>query len=58
MPTGKRVRLATGTLYTALDRLNADGHVQLVSEECVSTSSRGLAALGRPPGMPPAETCT
>jgi DNA-binding PadR family transcriptional regulator len=30
-----RVRLATGTLYTALDRLAADGHVQLVSEETV-----------------------
>ena len=30
-----RVRLATGTLYTALDRLTADGHVQLVSEEMV-----------------------
>ena len=31
-----RVRLATGTLYTALDRLlTADGHVQLVSEETV-----------------------
>jgi DNA-binding PadR family transcriptional regulator len=30
-----RVRLATGTLYTALDRLAADGHVELVSEETV-----------------------
>ena len=30
-----RVRLATGTLYTALDRLAADGHVRLVSEETV-----------------------
>ena len=30
-----RVRLATGTLYTALDRLTADGCVQLVSEETV-----------------------
>ena len=30
-----RVRLATGTLYTALDRLTADGHVRLVSEETV-----------------------
>jgi DNA-binding PadR family transcriptional regulator len=29
------VRLATGTLYTALDRLAADGHVQLVGEETV-----------------------
>jgi PadR family transcriptional regulator len=31
-----RVRLATGTLYTALDRLTADGHVELVSEETVA----------------------
>jgi len=31
-----RVKLATGTLYTALDRLAADGHVQLVSEETVA----------------------
>ena len=30
-----RVRLATGTLYTALDRLTADGYVELVSEETV-----------------------
>ena len=33
--SGGRVRLATGTLYTALDRLTAEGHVQLVSEETV-----------------------
>jgi PadR family transcriptional regulator, regulatory protein PadR len=31
----RRVRLATGTLYTALDRLTADGHIELVSEETV-----------------------
>jgi PadR family transcriptional regulator PadR len=31
-----RVRLATGTLYTALDRLTADGYVRLVSEETVA----------------------
>jgi DNA-binding PadR family transcriptional regulator len=31
-----RVRLATGTLYTALDRLTADGCVRLVSEELVA----------------------
>lgn len=30
-----RVRLATGTLYTALDRLTTDGHVRLVGEETV-----------------------
>jgi PadR family transcriptional regulator, regulatory protein PadR len=34
--SGGRVRLATGTLYTALDRLTADGYVQLVSEETVA----------------------
>jgi PadR family transcriptional regulator, regulatory protein PadR len=33
--SGGRMRLATGTFYTALDRLTADGHVQLVSEETV-----------------------
>src|ERR1700756_5155339 len=33
--SGGRVRLATGTLYTALDRLPADGYVELVSEETV-----------------------
>jgi len=31
-----RVRLATGTLYTALDRLTAEGCVRLVSEELVA----------------------
>jgi DNA-binding PadR family transcriptional regulator len=31
--SGGRVRLATGTLYTALDRLTAEGHVELVSED-------------------------
>ena len=31
-----RVRLATGTLYTALDRLSAEGYVRLVSEETVA----------------------
>jgi PadR family transcriptional regulator, regulatory protein PadR len=31
-----RVRLATGTLYTALDRLTAEGFVRLVSEQMVA----------------------
>jgi DNA-binding PadR family transcriptional regulator len=31
-----RVRLATGTLYTALDRLTAEGYVRLVREELVA----------------------
>ena len=34
--SGGRVRLATGTLYTALDRLTADGQVELVREETVA----------------------
>ena len=34
--SGGRVRLATGTLYTALDRLTDEGHVRLVSEEIVA----------------------
>jgi PadR family transcriptional regulator, regulatory protein PadR len=40
-----RVRLATGTLYTALDRLAADGHVQLVSEETVGGRLRRTYGL-------------
>jgi PadR family transcriptional regulator, regulatory protein PadR len=51
--SGGRVRLATGTLYTALDRLTAEGHVRLVSEETVAgrirrsygLTDRGSAAL-------------
>jgi PadR family transcriptional regulator PadR len=35
-----RVRLATGTLYTALDRLAAEGYVQLVGEEIVNGRAR------------------
>lgn len=44
-----RVRLATGTLYTALDRLAAAGYVRLVSEEIVSGRTRrsyGLTDAG------------
>ena len=44
-----RVHLATGTLYTALDRLAADGHVRLVSDEVVSGRPRrsyGLTDTG------------
>jgi PadR family transcriptional regulator len=40
-----RVRLATGTLYTALDRLAADGHVHLVSEETVAGRVRRTYGL-------------
>ena len=34
------VRLATGTLYTALDRLTAEGYVRLVREEIVNGRAR------------------
>ena len=43
--SGGRVRLATGTLYTALDRLTAEGHVELVSEELVSGRVRRTYGL-------------
>lgn len=38
--SGNRVRLATGTLYTALDRLAAEGYVRLVREEIVNGRAR------------------
>ncbi len=44
-----RVRLATGTLYTALDRLAAEGRVELVSEKVVGGRVRrsyGLTDAG------------
>ncbi len=43
------MRLATGTLYTALDRLTAEGQVELVSEETVAGRVRrtyGLTGSG------------
>jgi DNA-binding PadR family transcriptional regulator len=40
-----RVKLATGTLYTALDRLTAEGHVELVSEENVGGRVRRTYGL-------------
>jgi PadR family transcriptional regulator, regulatory protein PadR len=43
------VRLATGTLYTALDRLTAEGYVELVSEEIVNGRARRSYGL-TPPG--------
>jgi PadR family transcriptional regulator PadR len=46
---GGRVRLATGTLYTALDRLAAEGHVELVREEIVNGRARRSYGL-TPPG--------
>ena len=44
-----RVRLATGTLYTALDRLTAEGLVELVREEIVNGRARRSYGL-TPPG--------
>jgi DNA-binding PadR family transcriptional regulator len=47
--SGGRVRLATGTLYTALDRLTAEGYVELVREEIVHGRARrsyGLTPSG------------
>jgi PadR family transcriptional regulator, regulatory protein PadR len=43
-----RVRLATGTLYTALDRLAAEGHVELVREDIVN--GRVRRSYGLTPG--------
>ena len=43
--SGGRVRLATGTLYTALDRLTEDGYVRLVSEEVVAGRIRRTYGL-------------
>src|ERR1700759_3928262 len=43
--SGGRVRLAPDTLYTALDRLTADGYVQLVSEETVGGRIRRTYGL-------------
>ncbi|HEY1914580.1 MAG TPA: PadR family transcriptional regulator [Streptosporangiaceae bacterium] len=51
--SGGRVRLATGTLYTALDRLTGEGYVELVREEtvhgrvrrCYGLTSAGAGAL-------------
>jgi PadR family transcriptional regulator len=34
--SGGRVRLATGTLYSALDRLSGQGYLSLVSEKIVT----------------------
>lgn len=43
--SGGRVRLTTGTLYTALDQLTAEGHVELVSEERVAGQVRRTYGL-------------
>ncbi len=43
--SGGRVKLATGTLYTALDRLTAEDLVRLVSEEIVNGRARRTYGL-------------
>ena len=43
--TVRRAGRATGTLYTALDRLTAEGHVHLVSEESVGGRVRRTYGL-------------
>ena len=40
-----RVKLATGTLYSALDRLTGEGLVQVVSEETVNGRARRYYSL-------------
>ncbi|HUD37655.1 MAG TPA: PadR family transcriptional regulator [Streptosporangiaceae bacterium] len=40
-----RVKLATGTLYAALDRLSSAGYIRLVSEEIVNGRARRHYAL-------------
>jgi PadR family transcriptional regulator PadR len=47
--SGGRIQLATGTLYTALDRLTAEGLVELVREEIVNGRARRSYGL-TPPG--------
>lgn len=42
-----RIRLATGTLYTALDRLTAEGYIQCVREEIVNGRARRSYGLTR-----------
>lgn len=46
--SGGRVRMATGTLYTALDRLAGEGYVQVVREEIVNGRARRSYGLTRP----------
>jgi PadR family transcriptional regulator, regulatory protein PadR len=43
--SGNRIRLATGTLYTALDRLTAEGYVRMVREEIVNGRARRTYGL-------------
>jgi PadR family transcriptional regulator PadR len=40
-----RVRLATGTLYAALDRLTGEDHIQVLREEIVNGRARRYYTL-------------
>ena len=40
-----RIRLATGTLYAALDRLTGEDHVEVVNEEVVNGRARRYYSL-------------
>ncbi len=46
--SGGRVRMATGTLYTALDRLAGEGYVRVVREEIVNGRARRSYGLTEP----------
>ena len=46
--SGSRVRMATGTLYTALDRLAAEGYIEPVREEIVNGRARRYYGLTDP----------
>ena len=43
--SGGRVRLATGTLYTALDRLTGEGLIRVVNDEVINGRARRYYAL-------------
>ena len=43
--SGGRVRLATGTLYAALDRLTGEGQIEVVDEQIVNGRARRSYAL-------------
>jgi PadR family transcriptional regulator len=45
--SGGRVKLATGTLYAALDRLAAEGFIEVVRTEIVNGRARRYYALTR-----------
>jgi DNA-binding PadR family transcriptional regulator len=46
--SGGRVRLRTGTLYSALDRLQREGLIQVEREEVVDGRARKVYALADP----------